>query len=138
MFLICPGILLLSAVTLLFEITMTRVFSVAQWHHFAFMVVSLALLGLGVSESCLALFPNLLKKNLRRLLAVCSTCFASGCLGSYLVVNNTPLDSYQIGWQSSQLLCLAVYYLCVAIPFFFTGLALGAALSNLPSRPGFL
>ncbi|GAI47516.1 unnamed protein product, partial [marine sediment metagenome] len=43
------GILLLSAATLLFEITLTRVFSVAQWYHFAFMVVSLALLGFGAS-----------------------------------------------------------------------------------------
>jgi len=47
MFLIYFGILLLSAATLLFEITLTRVFSVAQWYHFAFMVVSLALLGFG-------------------------------------------------------------------------------------------
>ena len=42
---ICLGILLLSAATLMFEIDLTRVFSVAQWYHFAFMVISLALLG---------------------------------------------------------------------------------------------
>ena len=57
--LIYLGILLLSAATLLFEITLTRVFSIAQWYHFAFMVVSLALLGFGASGSFLSLFPGL-------------------------------------------------------------------------------
>ena len=66
------GILLLSAATLLFEITLTRVFSVAQWYHFAFMVVSLALLGFGASGSFLSLFPRVVAKNLSRLLAVCA------------------------------------------------------------------
>ena len=136
MFRICLGIMLLSAATLLFEIDLTRVFSVAQWYHFAFMVISLALLGFGASGSFLALFPRLMKKDLSYLLAVYATLFSVTCLGSYLVVNSIPFDSYRIGWESYQLLYLAVYYLCLAIPFFFTGLALGAALSKMPSQAG--
>ena len=53
------GVFLLSMASLAFEITLTRVFSVAQWYHFAFMTVSIALLGLGASGSFLALFPSL-------------------------------------------------------------------------------
>jgi len=41
------GVFLLSMASLAFEITLTRVFSVAQWYHFAFMTVSIALLGFG-------------------------------------------------------------------------------------------
>jgi len=136
MFLIYFGILLLSAATLLFEITLTRVFSVAQWYHFAFMVVSLALLGFGASGSFLSLFPRLLKKRLSHLLAVCAVLFSLSCLGSYLIVNSIPFDSYRVAWESRQLLYLVVYYLSLAIPFFFTGLALGAALSKMPSQAG--
>ena len=48
---ISPGerasLFLLSAATLIFEINLTRLFSVAQFYHFAFLVVSLALLGFG-------------------------------------------------------------------------------------------
>ncbi len=130
------GILLLSAATLLFEITLTRVFSVAQWYHFAFMVVSLALLGFGASGSFLSLFPRVVMKNLSRLLAVCAALFSLSCLGGYLGVNSIPFDSYRIGWEGRQLLYLVAYYLCLAIPFFFTGLALGAALSRMPSQAG--
>lgn len=136
MFIIYLGILLLSAGTVLFEITLTRVFSVAQWYHFAFMVVSLALLGFGVSGSFLSLFPNLLMKSLKHSLAVCATLFSVSCLGSYLVVNNIPFDSYRLGWESIQFFYLGVYYLSLAIPFFFTGLALGIALSKMPSEAG--
>jgi len=136
MFLIYFGILVLSAATLLFEITLTRVFSVAQWYHFAFMVVSLALLGFGASGSFLALFPRLVTKKLSHLLAVCAILFSVGCLGSYLMVNSIPFDSYRLAWESRQLLYLIVYYLSLAIPFFFSGLALGAALSKMPSQAG--
>jgi hypothetical protein len=52
------GVFLLSMASLAFEITLTRVFSVAQWYHFAFMTVSIALLGFGASGSFLALFPT--------------------------------------------------------------------------------
>jgi len=136
MFLTYLGILLLSAATLLFEITLTRVFSVAQWYHLAFMVVSLALLGFGVSGSFLSLFPRLVTKNLGRLLAVCAALFSVSSLGSYLVVNSIPFDSYRLSWESHQLFYLMVYYLSLAIPFFFTGLALGTALSKMPSQAG--
>jgi hypothetical protein len=136
MFLIYFGILLLSAATLLFEITLTRVFSVAQWYHFAFMVVSLALLGFGASGSLLSLFPRLIKKQLNRLMAVCAALFSLSCLGSYLLVNSIPFDSYRVAWESRQLLYLVVYYLSLAIPFLFTGLALGVALSKMPSQAG--
>jgi len=136
MFLIYFGILLLSAATLLFEITLTRVFSVAQWYHFAFMVVSLALLGFGASGSFLSLFPRLVMKKLSHLLMICAALFSLGCLGSYLMVNSIPFDSYRVAWESRQLLYLMVYYLSLAIPFFFTGLALGAALSKMPSQAG--
>jgi hypothetical protein len=136
MFLIYFGIILLSTATLLFEITLTRVFSVAQWYHFAFMVVSLALLGFGASGSFLSLFPRLMARKLSHLLAACAGLFSLGCLGSYLVVNNIPFDSYRIAWENRQLLYLIVYYLSLAIPFFFTGLAVGVALSKMPSRAG--
>jgi len=106
MFLIYLGILLLSAGTLLFEITLTRVFSVAEWYHFAFMVVSLALLGFGASGSFLSLFPRLMRKKLSHLLAVCAFLFSLGCLGSYLIVNSVPFDSFRVAWESRQLLYL--------------------------------
>ena len=47
------GVFLTSSAALLLEVSLTRLFSVILWHHFAFMVVSMALLGYGASGSLL-------------------------------------------------------------------------------------
>jgi hypothetical protein len=35
--------------SLAYEITLTRIFSVSLWYHFAFMVISIAMLGIAAS-----------------------------------------------------------------------------------------
>ena len=163
------GVFLLSMASLAFEITLTRVFSVAQWYHFAFMTVSIALLGFGASGSFLALFPSLANgphptsfDKLRTTpeavagsrggevgqvgnlsyragtapgsYALLAALFALSVLGSYLTINYIPFDSYRIAWERRQLLYLAIYYLSLALPFFFSGLIVGALLAARPAR----
>ena len=53
------GIFLLSLATLVLELALTRVLSVALWYHFGFLVISTALLGFGVSGVVLALWQGL-------------------------------------------------------------------------------
>ncbi|MFO1434512.1 MAG: hypothetical protein U1F76_31270 [Candidatus Competibacteraceae bacterium] len=45
------AIALLSATVLAYEVLLTRLFAIIQWHHFASMIISLALLGYGASGS---------------------------------------------------------------------------------------
>jgi hypothetical protein len=180
------GVFLLSMASLAFEITLTRVFSVAQWYHFAFMTVSIALLGFGASGSFLALFPSLTSgphptpdpsplqpppqpspnfgggsmgeegsaERCPELVegrsetgedggwrgtapgshALLAVLFAFSTVGSYLIINTIPFDSYRIAWERRQLLYLAIYYLSLALPFFFSGLIVGALLAAQPAR----
>ena len=58
------GIAILAAATLLLETTLTRLLAVAQFYHFAFLVVSLALLGFGASGTALSLLPRLQRLSL--------------------------------------------------------------------------
>src|SRR5438045_9282125 len=53
------GIFLFSLATLLLELSLTRVLSVALWYHFGFLVISTALLGFGTSGVVLALWTHL-------------------------------------------------------------------------------
>lgn len=130
------AVFLLSSATLVFEITLTRVFSVAQWYHFAFMTVSLALLGFGASGTLLALRPRLLKRDLARTVASLCLLFSIGVVGSYLVSNHVPFDSFRIAYDRRQILFLSVYYLSLTVPFFFTGLTLGLLFAAMPERAG--
>ncbi|MEK6693524.1 MAG: hypothetical protein AABY44_08890 [Nitrospirota bacterium] len=43
------GVFATASATLILEVALTRLFSVAFWYHFAFLVISIALLGFGAS-----------------------------------------------------------------------------------------
>jgi len=122
------GVALLSAATLAFEITLTRVFAVAQWYHFAFMAVSIALLGFGASGTALAVWPRFTRAP-ERWIGGLAFAFGLSTAGSYLVINELPFDSYRIAWERMQLLYLAVYYLSLTVPFLCSGLVVGALLA---------
>ncbi len=98
------GISLISASALTLEVFFTRFFSVAQWHHFAFMVVSIALLGYGASGSFLMLIPSLLKKDSKSLLYYLSLVFSITTLISYTIANHLPFDMAKIAWDTNQII----------------------------------
>jgi len=131
----------LAAAALMLESTLTRLLAVAQFYHFAFLVVSLALLGFGASGSILSLFPRWTfsenigtSSNLGRLLAISGVGFAISVGAAYAVVNYIPFDSYSIVWDRRQVIYFGFYYLALTIPFLFAGLGIGAALSIVPGK----
>jgi spermidine synthase len=125
------GIALLSAAVLLLQVALTRVFSIGQFYHFAFLVVSLALLGFGVSGSLLASWPKL-----RDQTAWYGTGFGVTTIAAYLFVNHLPFDSYSIAWDRTQIYLLIGNLLALAVPFVFAGALIGSLLSSEAERAG--
>ena len=130
------SLFLVSAASLLFEIDLSRLFSVAQFYHFAFMVVSLALLGFGASGTALALFPSLIHKPISGVLGWFSLGCGISILGAYLLTNGLLVDSFSIAWDPRQALLLGLHYLVLTLPFFFSGLAVGALIAESPQSVG--
>ena len=129
---------LISAATLILQIALTRIFSVAQWYHFAFLSVSVALLGFGASGSVLSVRPLSPKRCKADYLSVMSLGFALSTVGSYLAINYLPFDSFRIAWERVQLLYLTLYYLALVMPFFFSGLVIGSLLQVEREHVGLL
>jgi hypothetical protein len=123
------GLALLSAAALAFEVTLTRLFSVTQWYHFAFLAVSVALLGYGASGTLLSLVPRWTEPPTTRRVSRLAILFAGSVVGAYLGLNHLPFDSYRIAWERIQVLYLVLYYLALSLPFFFTGLVTGLLLA---------
>lgn len=121
------GIGLFSATVLMFQVTLTRLFSVAQFYHFAFLVVSLALLGFGASGSLLAAWPRLRGASWRPVYALA---FGPATVLAYFVLNRWSFDSYAIAWDRTQVWRLLANLVFLAIPFTFAGAAIGAFLSD--------
>ena len=124
----------LAAAALLLESTLTRLLAVAQFYHFAFLVVSLALLGFGASGTLLSLVPRLGRTPTRVLLTWSGLGFAVSTGVAYAVVNLLPFDSYSIAWDRRQILYFACYYLALTLPFLCAGVGIGAALAASPGH----
>ena len=125
---------ILSAAALALEITLTRLFAVAQFYHFAFLIISLALLGFGASGTLLALLPGLTSRGARRTLAWTGWGFAGTAISAYLLILYLPFDSYRIGLDARQWGVLALHYIALSSPFLCSGLAVGLLLTAFPER----
>ena len=128
------GLGALSAAVLLLEITLTRIYSVTQGYHFAFLAVSLGLLGFGASGTVLFVVPALWRRAGSRLLGNAALLFTVTGLASYWAINRIPFDAYLLVLEPVMFLYLVLFYLAPVVPFFFAGLALGGALVLEPGK----
>src|SRR5690606_26426760 len=65
---------LLSAALIAFELVLMRLLSTVQWHHYAYMVISVALLGFGASGTLLTFARTWLLRRLDVVLPVLMVC----------------------------------------------------------------
>ena len=130
------GLAAISAAALFYEIVLTRLFSIAHGYHFAFLAVSLALLGFGASGTVLAIAPRWSRGLSPSRLRWLSLAGSVTIVGSHLAANNVPFDPYRIALERDQFALLAAYLLALAAPFLLLGLVQGLALTAWPDRAG--
>lgn len=124
---ISVAIFLLSISIIAYQLLLIHILSITQWYHFAFMVISVALLGFGAAGSFIALFKNRLIANATWLipfsmlisgLLQCSAIFISQ-------LSFARFDSYLIFADYSQFINLIITYLIFFLPFFFGAISIG-------------
>ncbi|NIS82382.1 MAG: hypothetical protein GTO14_19740 [Anaerolineales bacterium] len=118
------GLALISAGSLAFEVALTRLFAIQQFHHFAFVVVSLAVMGIAASGLLLAIQPR------HPPLSTLAVAYAIFVILGYLTINYLPFDSYSIAWDRRQVWILLLYFLVSGAPFLFAGWTVGACLAE--------
>ena len=141
-------IFLVSGSVLMFEISLIRIFSIYLWYHFAFMVISIAMLGIGSAGTFLAVCSGRIRNSQKDLRDVMSKSerirlwiyaesriplYAAltgiSVLLCYIISNNIPFDPVKFSWEKKQFLYLALYCLVLSVPFFFSGLLIAAVFS---------
>src|SRR6185312_2802132 len=113
-------IAMISCASLLLELALTRLFSVVLFYHFAFLAISVALLGLGAG----GVFAHIFRSRLSR--------WTVGELGSRLLCLNAIFilavleivlhSAVSLNLELRNFEKLTLIYLAAAIPFFITGL----------------
>src|SRR6266446_6069283 len=126
------GIGLSSFAALLLELALTRLFSVVLFYHFAFLAISIALLGLGAG----GVFAYLLKSRLVRFptrTLAARLCMANAILVLAVleIVLHVPVALTVTG---KNFLHLTALYLSAALPFFLTGLLFSVVVAPVTWR----
>src|SRR5437762_799382 len=121
---------LVTAATLMLQIIETRIISVTSWYHLAFFVISIAMFGLTAGAVFVYLRKDRFKpERLSYDLAVATLAFAlttdlAIVVQLTLVTGASPSVTSLVAW--------AEFALCLALPFFFSGVVVSLALTRSP------
>src|SRR3989442_13720428 len=120
------SLFILSLCVLLFELTLTRIFSIILWYNYAFMAISVAFFGLGIGALLIHIVKNRVKREELPNKIIQSTIAFAVSLPIFLFVIGhliPPSISF-----------IYLFFLASSIPFFFAGLSMALIYLAMPSQ----
>jgi hypothetical protein len=129
---------LVSAGVIALQVGLIRALSVASYHHFVYLVISVALLGFGASGTALSLFRRRAVAGYERWALVCLAVFAVSTAWAYRVAGSLPLDVQYLLQSAGQLGWLSLYLILLVVPFLAGGLFIGLVLTRYAGTVGTL
>ena len=117
---------------------MIQLLSLSQWYHFAYMVISIALLGFGAAGTVLSVWRERLLKHEDRLvpLLMIVSGFTQVTAVQFSQHEFARFDSYLLFFERKQWLALLINYVLYFLPFLFGALALGIVFVKYVSEIG--
>ena len=125
------GIFLVALSTLMYEILLTRIFSVTMGYHFAFMAVSLAMFGMTVGAIIVYIFPHKFpQEKINIILTKQAFYFSIATLLSFLIHLFIPFIH---GMSLLGMAVTAFTYAEISVPFVFSGICISLLLTRFPA-----
>jgi hypothetical protein len=126
------GVALLAGSLLMTELSLTRIFSVTMYYHFAFMAISIALFGLSASGVYVFLMRERWKDvSTERLLSTHAFAYTIGTAIALFVLVRMRVG---LTYTPSNIALMSVVYFLSAVPFFLGGATISLAISRLSSN----
>ncbi len=131
-FAIYGGLFLTTLSTLMYEILLTRIFSVTMWFHFAFVAVSVALFGMTVGALIVYLSPRRFpEERTQDRLYQATLLFSISIVVSFVTQLSIPFDPR---WTLVSAYSIVLTYLVVSVPFVFSGISVTLVLTRFPGQ----
>lgn len=128
------GVFLVAMATLMYQVLLTRIFSVSMWYHFGFIAISVTMFGMTVGAILVYLAPSLFPDSkLHARLGQTAFVFAVTIVFSFLSHLSIPFITKP---SFVHLFAIVLTYILLAIPFTASGVCLSLALTRIPSRVG--
>jgi len=126
-----------STSVLMFEVALTRIFSVMLWYHFAYVVISLCLLGLGAAGTYLSISKIEDKnKKFENIVLYFAIFYPLLMIFCFLIVTKLRIYPLQMFKDKSNIFTLFAIYGFLILPFFSAGTILGFIFSRYSSEIG--
>ena len=124
---IIAGLGLHSSAIIAYQLILMQLISIMQGYHFAYMIISIAMLGFGASGTFLALFRKRLLSVSHWLVPLLMSASGLFMILSFYMARLPALqfDVYLLFVETSQFGVLAATYLIYFLPFFLGALAIG-------------
>jgi len=130
------AVALVSLAVIGVELALMRSLSLRYWHHFAYLVISVALVGFGASGTALALAGRTWEAWRREALAGAALLFALTVPAARWLARGVPLDVQYLSWNLGQAVYVGLLQVLLFVPFLFAGAVVGLALADEPRRIG--
>ena len=126
------GLFFVALATLMYEILLTRIFSVTMLYHFAFVALSLAMFGMTAGALAVYLAPRVFTaERLRVQLAVVAVAFPIAMVLSFLTQLSIP---FRVHPSIVAIYAIAFTYAVIAVPFVVSGIVVCLVLTGFPAR----
>lgn len=125
------GLFMVALATLMYEVLLTRIFSVTMYYHFAFVAISVAMFGMTAGAMLVYLSPGYFTAaRARAQISISTLLFAFSSVLSLLVHLMIPAFS---GGKIEGFNSIAPTYILVTVPFIFSGISVCLVLTRYAS-----
>jgi len=128
------AVFLVSAAVIGLELALMRCLSVTTWHHFAYLVISTALLGFGASGTLLTLVGSILDRRFGLWCTALTLAFALSVPLCIRAAQALPLDPQYVLYSGRQAFVAVVYHLLILVPFLLGAMVIGLSLMHFKGR----
>ena len=124
----------ISAAGIAFELYIMRIFSVGSWSNFGSLVISTALLGIGLAGIILTFVEEHIRKRPEMYLSILAIALPLFMTGAVIVAQMVPFNPIFLASDSRQLWFIGAYYIIYGLPFFIIAAYVGITFIYLRDR----
>jgi len=129
------AVLLLSSAAMGYEVLLTRLFSIILWHNFAYMMISVALLGYGAAGTFVAVAQRALLRHFDVAFATGAALFGVTSVAGFALAQRVAFNPLEILWDPGQPLRLLVVYALLFVPFFCAATSICLTFTRFTGEP---
>lgn len=127
-------IFLVSAALLAYEIILIKILSIQYWYHFAYLIISIALLGFGTSGTFIFLLRKTVKNNVLRIFYLVPLLMVGSIWINVSLSRLIDFNPLMIIWQHSEIVNFAFLVLVLFVPFLLGAICIGMGFVVFPNN----